>query len=123
MLEQTISRTIALSDRHPDIKVSMTLRVDFQPPEYSVEVSRSPSLISLEFIEPMWSQGIHSGVLHAVHEVNNILLITGIQINIQSLEVSEHLEIFEEEEIQKLGGALNIMAYDTLYPIFLAKVL
>ena len=123
MLEQTISRTMALSDRHPDIKVSMTIRVDFQPPEYSVEVSRSPSLIPLEFIEPMWSKGIHSGVLRAVHEVNNILPVTGIQIKIQSLDVSEPLEIVDEEEIQEFGDALNIMSYDTLYPIFIAKVL
>lgn len=97
------------------------MSVGFKSPKSSVGVSRSPSLIPLEFIEPIWSKGIHSGVFRAVHKVNNILSVTGIQIKIPSLDVSESLETFDNEEIQKLGDALNIMSYDTLYPIFLQK--
>jgi hypothetical protein len=88
MVEQTISRTVMLSSRHPSVKASMSMIVDFRAPEYNVEINISPSLIPIELDQPIWSNGISAGVFDAVHEANYILVATGIDVKIRSLEIS-----------------------------------
>ena len=121
MVEQAVVRTVALSTRHPTVKISMSILIDFDSPEYSVEVSRPPSLIPIELIEPMWSNGIDAGVLQAVHEASHILSVAGINIKIRSLDISESLDTLDKEEIYGLGSELKSMTYETLFPIFSKK--
>ncbi len=121
MVEQKALNVIGLSERWNAVSISMTLAVDFGPLALSLGV-QGPTMLSVdEPMEKLWSDGLHAGVVRAVHEVVDILAATGIYVEIRDLEISARVDALDEAELGRLIDELEDMSYRTLYPILSEK--
>jgi len=74
MIEQTFSKTLTLSERHPKVEIELALKAEsLKLSHVSFEIHMLPSLIPVDLLDPIWSR-IQAGATAAIWKIEQVLL-------------------------------------------------